>query len=383
MSSLFNCHICGSLATLKVFSKYSNFKRVTSDCKPWPSGGLLGICSVCTSVQKPIFDDWVVEANQIYSDYSIYYQGGGEEPKVYNEGFDLLVDRSNQMLERIFGQLNLKASGKLLDIGCGNGAILRSFSKFLPDWSLEGTEMDDRYKAEVESIIGVKKMHIGGVLPEHELYDVITMVHVLEHISNPQMILEKISGLLKPDGILLIVVPDLATNPFDIIVADHCSHFYNFSLNNLLHKSGYANIYSTNTMMDRQLIAIAKIDGNSTSTNSLFAPNPENIINWLDSFRQMACALAADNIGIFGSSINAVWLASEMDLKFDFFVDEDTSRVGRKLLGKSIASPLSVEFGSILIPIPHPWCNIISKRLAMYKPENVFYVTPQLNSLPD
>ncbi len=89
MSELLNCHICGSLDTLKLASKFSNFKRVTSDCKPWPSGGLLGICTVCATVQKPIFNDWVQEANKIYSDYSIYYQGGGEEPKVY-KGFELL-----------------------------------------------------------------------------------------------------------------------------------------------------------------------------------------------------------------------------------------------------------------------------------------------------
>ncbi len=284
------------------------------------------------------------------------------------------------MLEKIFSELNLNASGRLLDIGCGNGAILRSVCKILPDWSLEGTEIDDRYKAEVESIVGVKKVHIGGVLPEGELYDVITLVHVLEHISYPQLILEKISRLLRPDGILLIVVPDLATNPFDIIVADHCSHFCNFSLNNILHKSGYSNIYLTNLMMDRQLIAIARVEGNSIAANNVFVPNPEDIINWLDSFRQVACALIASNIGILGSSINAVWLASEMDFSFDFFVDEDTSRVGRILLGKTIFSPSSIEFGSILIPIPYPWCNFIAKRLGKHGSESVSYVTPQLNS---
>ena len=381
MSDFFNCHICSSLDTLKIFTKFASFKRVTSDCKPWSSGGLLGICSECASVQKPIYDDWVAEANQIYSDYSIYYQGGGHEPKVYSEGFELLVDRSNQMLERIFGQLNLNTSGKLLDIGCGNGAVLRSICKILPGWSLEGTEIDDRYKAEIESIVGVKKVHIGGVLPEGEFYDVITMVHVLEHIPNPQVTLEKISRLLRPEGVLLVVVPDLATNPFDIIVADHCSHFYNLSLNKLLHNSGYTNIYSTSTMMDRQLIAIAKVDGNSISTNSIYIPRPENIINRLDSFRQMTCRLVADKVGILGSSINAVWLASEMDLKFDFFVDEDISRVGRKLLGKPIVNPTSVEFSTVLIPMPHPWCKDISNRLGKHGPESVSYVIPQLNSL--
>ena len=61
-----------------------------------------------------------------------------------------------------------------------------------------------------------------------------TMIHVLEHIESPFEFLEKLKTHINYDGHLIIAVPDYITNPFDLIIADHASHFSLNTLQNLL-----------------------------------------------------------------------------------------------------------------------------------------------------
>ena len=59
------CLFCGS-QELEISPEYSAFKRVTSDCKPWPEGGILARCKTCQLVQTIITPEWRAEAEQIY-----------------------------------------------------------------------------------------------------------------------------------------------------------------------------------------------------------------------------------------------------------------------------------------------------------------------------
>ena len=41
-------------------------------------------------------------------------------------------------------------------------------------------------------------------------FDVVTMIHVLEHLPNPRQVIREIFRVLKEDGVLLVVVPNFA-----------------------------------------------------------------------------------------------------------------------------------------------------------------------------
>src|SRR5258706_16044569 len=73
-------HVCGH-PTVAVIAGYEKLHRVTSDCRPLPSGGGLGICAQCGCAQAIIDLAWHADAKRIYSDYSPYHQSGGEEQK--------------------------------------------------------------------------------------------------------------------------------------------------------------------------------------------------------------------------------------------------------------------------------------------------------------
>jgi ubiquinone/menaquinone biosynthesis C-methylase UbiE len=137
-------------------------------------------------------------------------------------------------------------SGKILDIGCGTGAFLGQFDK--SRWNRQGFEPD------VEAREIAKKTHgieVNDLSVLNNLTDakaeVITMWHVLEHVSTINEQLVKIKSLLKEDGILVIAVP--MSNSYDANnyekfwaaydVPRHLYHFTKETLEQLLSKHGF------------------------------------------------------------------------------------------------------------------------------------------------
>jgi SAM-dependent methyltransferase len=382
----FDCHACGAEKAVSQIRHFTHLRRVTSDCKPWPPGGNIGACRACGLIQKPADKPWLEESSQIYKAYSIYHQGGGKEPAIYVGGFERQVARSVQLFRNAIEYLNLKNRGRMLDVGCGNGAALRTIGPMLPNWTLEGTEIDDKYRADIEAIPGVVKCHVGPPSDDLGPYDLITLIHVLEHVGEPREILKWIHEILHHDGILLVVVPAINSNPFDLVVADHCSHFDTESLQNLFYDVGFESVYINEQWMSRQLTAIARRGGSRSACEvQLKHRGLEIMVDWLRQVREDAAqkAKAADGpFGIFGSSNNAVWLAGELNEKVDFFVDEDRSRVGRKLLDKPIIGPEAVPPGNfVYVAVPFPWCAEISARLSGGGAR--YFIPPRISKSPE
>jgi SAM-dependent methyltransferase len=103
----------------------------------------------------------------------------------------------------------------VLDIGCGNGGVLRELHH-RGYQHLHGLEISD-YAIERLGAEGIT-MH-RGVLPSIDLpdasFDVVIASQVLEHIIRRQRLLREIRRVLKPGGHALIFVPDNCLGPID------------------------------------------------------------------------------------------------------------------------------------------------------------------------
>lgn len=100
--------------------------------------------------------------------------------------------------------------GSLLEIGCGDGVFLKQAQK--AGWRVQGVEPSERAVLVARSH-GVPVTH--GTLddvPRTEPFDCVTMYHVLEHVPKPKEALARIYSLLKPNGILVLELP----NPYSI-----------------------------------------------------------------------------------------------------------------------------------------------------------------------
>lgn len=396
------CHICGE-HKLKLFSNYQTLPRVTSDCSPWREGGRLGICDSCLCVQNPVDKSWQSETNEIYSRYQIYRQSAGSEQGVVSEG-KVLVPRSEKIFQHIKDYLDLDKNGRLLDIGCANGELLRYFFTLAPHWKMVGFEIDDKRRDDVLSINGVEAFCSGSLDNINNRFDLITLIHVLEHLPNPKEWLKNINKLLNPGGHILIQLPDPKQNPFNLLVADHCSHFIMHDVIHLVKEAGYRVVISSDKWVAREFTLLitprASLDNSfnleqnhhpgcnksfiqegrtaksSTAKASIY---PQISLEWLHNIVNLVKLLPKDKPrGIWGTAIAATWIASVMG-DVNFFVDEDRYRIGKKHMDRLIHSPDSAPKGShIFIALTPEIAHSIVNRwshldISMHVPPDLIY----------
>ena len=139
-----------------------------------------------------------------------------------------------------------KENGKILDVGCGNGERIAWMGTF--GWELYGVDIskDACRWAEKRGL----KCHYGGIVdakfPGH-YFDVVVMNHVLEHLHKPLGTMRECRRILKPDGLLIIDLPNSggfdsklfreAWNSIDL--PRHLYHFTEATLKDALYKCGF------------------------------------------------------------------------------------------------------------------------------------------------
>jgi SAM-dependent methyltransferase len=378
------CHLCGS-DELCILPSYEALHRVTSDCKPWPPGGQLGVCNRCGSAQAVVSPRWEAESRTIYDNYTIYHQGGGAEQSVFDATTGAASSRSSRLLQRLMEELPFASHGRLLDVGCGNGNTLRAFNQIAPTWSLAGLDVTDHYKPVVESIPGVEALYTGTVGAIPGQFQVITLIHSLEHIAGPAKFLAGLRDKLAGNGMLVVQVPDCWQNPFMFLVADHATHFFESTLKEAVAAGGYDVALTANNWIAKELTLIARKatqeqpPGLKENANNNIAAVRRRV-DWVVTLGEHVRAVARKNaLGVFGTSIAATWLQEELQGEAAFFIDEDPSRWGQTFMGRRILRPSEAPPGSqVMIALPTPMAEAVRARLAREAPVVSWLVPPVL-----
>jgi len=139
-----------------------------------------------------------------------------------------------------------KKSGLLLDVGCGAGDFIVEAEKL--GYSTIGQEVSNFF------IEFCKSHHYdvleGDLLSQNlhaSTFDIVSIVDVIEHVTNPKETLDYINYLLKPDGVLFIVTHDIG-NIFSklygvkwrhMIPIGHLTFFTKRTLGKMLNISGF------------------------------------------------------------------------------------------------------------------------------------------------
>lgn len=158
-----------------------------------------------------------------------------------NSGFDKLYQSArgyNNKWKRKKIEREMPEKGRLLDVGCGTGEFIEEMAR--AGWQVRGLERDP--KAAAFAVEKLKLNVVCGTLENMpaaaESFDVVTMWHVLEHLYHPHKALIQIRDILKPDGLLVIAVPN--ANSLDAlfykqnwVAYDAPRHLQHFNLKSL------------------------------------------------------------------------------------------------------------------------------------------------------
>lgn len=378
------CLLCGVGSLLNIPSP-EHLVGVTSDCKPWPRAGSFAACGFCGHVQKRLNNQWFSDVRRLYDQYEMYHLSGGGEQAVFASSTPM--PRTSRLLARFREAVKISEEGRLLDIGCGNGAFLRTFGQLCPKWRLFGFEQSDASRNEVLEIVGVEDFYYGSLDEVEGNFDIISMLYVIEHLPAPVDVMKKVHDLIEPGGAFLIQTSYFPENPFDMVVVDHCSHFHLDTLMYAAGLAGFEPMIKTNDWVVKEIGLVVTPREDNTLDISFdrsreLSKAAENIVSWLQTAANHALKVAERvALGVFGTAVAGTWLANVLGDKVSFFVDEDPLRQGKTHMGIPVLKPTDVSEGSsVYLAFPPQLAEKLYRRLRSSYP-SIRFVKPPRSSV--
>ena len=156
-----------------------------------------------------------------------------------------IVRTSHKKLKRI--EKYYPQKGTILDIGCATGFFLLAARE--REWDARGVEYSD-YASQIareQHSLQVKTGTIKEAEYKDEFFDCVTMWDLIEHVTDPMADLAEVNRIMKPDGILAIITPNVASFIAKLwgkkwLLWNRTDHLYFFSpntLNQMLKKNGF------------------------------------------------------------------------------------------------------------------------------------------------
>ena len=208
-----NCVVCGQEAT-PLGKSYSS--------------AFLGKCQNCQMVFSTVIPD-EFELKLHYSNYDRNAEVSNLTFQVYDSWFEK------------WKKMSIKS---LLDFGCGLGALVDYAN--LNGFSSVGTEIDLDVVGKLSSK-GVKVIDFDSLVGNSDKYNLISIIEVLEHVSDPKMVLIQLKQKLTSPGMMFITTPNFNALNRRILKGkwralwypDHINIFSYASLKKLLEDCGY------------------------------------------------------------------------------------------------------------------------------------------------
>lgn len=186
-----------------------------------------------------------------------------EKVNSYPTPYHWFIARESMKGRMYFGYLDWcaqQASGKVLDVGCGDGRFVAML-----DGDVHGIDMDERGIAFAQLLAGKTKLSVvsGEDVPyKDSTFDTVFLIETLEHIppNDIPRVIQEIARVLKDDGKLVITVP--STKMVNKPGSKHYQHFSPQSLSAAVEPIFTASIVGQNRAGFHPLKAVYKLFDN-------------------------------------------------------------------------------------------------------------------------
>ncbi|MCI5968199.1 methyltransferase domain-containing protein [Helicobacter sp.] len=224
--------------------------------------------------------------------------------------------------------------------------MLQSFLALFPKSSAYAYDVSSHNRA---LFAEVAKEFYTSLNAIKQKFDFISAVYCVEHFCEVKKEILAMRELLNDDGVLMVQVPDIEQNLWDIFTYDHIHHFSRDSLRNLLCPLGFCVMFPS-VQLDRGITLLAKKDGKSLGKSSSFVYPKERIqahFSVLDRIVE-----SGEKVAVFGSAINSTFIAGYLEGSLAAFLDEDVRKIGKEHLGVRIIPPSAWD-KKVIMPYGH------------------------------
>ena len=330
---------------------YESSRSLTSLCEIRKDPTTVRVCPNCAHIQT----DEIANAAEYYDqDYEILTDSE-EEDQIYEIRDGITIYRTEHQLNVLLDKLPIAEGARVLDFGCAKSSMMRRLSGARQDVRPYLYDVSDRYVPFWEKFVPPERYATYEV-PEnwHASFDIVTSFFSLEHISAPRSIVETISRLLKPGGVLYGIVPNVFDNSADFIVIDHSNHFTRSSLDCLLRSAGLLPMSIDDSVHRGAWVFAATLpaDGNGHS----WMRDPDMVETdlrhvaqisdfWSSAAEQLGsheADLPADaSIAVYGAGFYGAFIHSSLrhPERVRCFVDQNPFLRGRELHGAPVLAP--------------------------------------------
>jgi|GEM_PF-3876727 len=190
-------------------------------------------------------------ARCLHCDFQFY------SPRPHNEAIEAYYHE-----EEFYSKVNLTAveivmdilsyhkmqPGKLLDIGCGVGALVYMAEK--KGWSAKGVDPSPLAARLGKEKLGVDiiQSYVNGLDFPDNHFDAVVLLAVLEHAFDPLEMVRKVWGWLKPGGKIIFSTPNLDNLQYHLLaekagyswfIKEHINHFTIKTHRQMLMQTGF------------------------------------------------------------------------------------------------------------------------------------------------
>ncbi len=160
-------------------------------------------------IKKDVLETQVVQESQYEFPYHYIPTNNENQFRLFLYwSWGLNYISSNEYIIRLLETIDFES---LIDIGCGDGRLLRDINRQFPSKQLIGIDYSERAIGVAKALnpnISYRNINILEELPEFQ-YDVVTLVEVLEHIpiNQAKHFMASVASTHKTGGKLILTVP--------------------------------------------------------------------------------------------------------------------------------------------------------------------------------
>lgn len=173
-----------------------------------------GCCQQCQT-------EFILDPSLVKTQYdNTYYDSWGKSDEL-----EETVKIKQRTAEFLLNQLKLKEGSSIFELGCAKGDFLEV--AYRRGFKVTGMDINAYAIEEAKKKYPHLNLSCSDLLAtpitEHS-FDAAVLIDVIEHVSNPTSVLEKVGKLLKPGGMLLLVTPDVG-GKLRTVLRKHWPHY--------------------------------------------------------------------------------------------------------------------------------------------------------------